>query len=109
LRLAVSARTERASVAVLKGLHGVDVPVATAILTAIDQDRYTVIDVRALESLGVKIPFPTIDDYLEYLLYCKSKAAEWGVSLRTLDRALWQWSKKRSLERQKRSRRNPRR
>ena len=51
LRLAVAAKTERSAVAVLTGLQGVDVPVASAVLTAIDQERYTVIDVRALESL----------------------------------------------------------
>jgi len=41
LSLAVTARTERAAVAVLVGLQGVLVPVASAILTAIDPDRYT--------------------------------------------------------------------
>ena len=51
LRLAAGASTERAAMAVLCGLDGVDVPVASAILTAIDPDRYTVIDFRALESL----------------------------------------------------------
>jgi hypothetical protein len=96
LRLAVMAETERAAVAVLKGLQGVDVPVASAILTAIDQERYTAIDFRALEALGVKIPLPTINDYLEYLAYCREQAREWKVPLRDLDRALWQWSKEQS-------------
>jgi hypothetical protein len=101
LRLAVAARTARAAIAVLTGLYGVEVPVASAVLTAIDQEQYTVIDVRALESLGSKSPDRTVDFYLVYLAYCQSKAKEWGISLRTLDRALWQWSKKKSEEKKK--------
>ena len=52
LDIAVHAKTERTAVAVLIGLRGVNVPVASAILTCIDQQRYTMIDFRALEALG---------------------------------------------------------
>src|SRR5271170_4344977 len=52
LKLALIAKTERSAIAVLKGLNGVDVPVASAILTAINPTKYTVIDFRALEALG---------------------------------------------------------
>jgi hypothetical protein len=93
LRLAVSATTERAAVAVLTGLRGVDVPVASAILAAIDPARFTIIDRRALESLGIERPSPTVDFYLEYLAHCRQLASANGVSLRELDQALWQWSK----------------
>jgi hypothetical protein len=93
LRLAVEAKTERAAVAVLLGLSGVDVPVASAILTAIDQRRYTVIDFRALEALGTDSRNRSVEFYLAYLAACRSLAAEHGVELRVLDRALWQWSK----------------
>jgi hypothetical protein len=95
LRSAVSAKTDRAAVAVLIGLRGVDVPVASAILAAINPDRFTIIDYRALESLGVKRLSPTVDFYLEYLAHCRHLASKHGVSLRDLDRALWQWSKER--------------
>lgn len=95
LRLAVSATTERAAVAVLIGLRGVDVPVASAILAAIDPDRFTIIDYRALESLSVKRPSPSVEFYLEYLAHCRRLASEHVASLRDLDRALWQWSKDR--------------
>jgi len=61
LKVAVKARTERAALAVLCGLGGVEVPVASAILTAIDPERYTIIDYRALESLGVAPSWYTID------------------------------------------------
>ena len=54
LDLAIAARTERAALAVLTGLAGVDVPVASAILTAVDPARFTIIDFRALWSLCVE-------------------------------------------------------
>ena len=65
---------------------------ASAILTAIDASRFTIIDVRALEALGVKKVSPTVEFYLEYLVNCRLLAVECGVDLRTLDRAMWQWS-----------------
>jgi thermostable 8-oxoguanine DNA glycosylase len=93
LRLAGSAKTDRSAVAVLLGLNGVQVPVASAILTALDPERFTIIDFRALEALGTKQGAITIDYYLKYLEYCRSLSKKVGLSLRTLDRALWQWSK----------------
>jgi hypothetical protein len=66
---------------------------ASAILTAIDQDKYTVIDYRALEALGVPDVDPDLNFYVrQYLPECRRLAAEAKVSLRTLDRALWTWS-----------------
>ncbi|HYM13415.1 MAG TPA: hypothetical protein VEU62_21935 [Bryobacterales bacterium] len=94
LRLAVNAETERAALSVLCGLSGVEIPVASAILTAIDPERYTIIDFRALEALGVfKSTWHTVDSYLAYLAACRDLARQNSVSLRDLDRALWQWSK----------------
>lgn len=93
LRLAIDAKTPRSAVAVLCGLRGVDVPVASAILAMINPDKYTVIDFRALETLDVRRSSPTIDDYLDYLAFCQATAATHGVTLRNLDRALWQKSK----------------
>jgi hypothetical protein len=54
LDLAVSARTERAAIAVLTGLSGGEVPVASAVMTAIDPQRFTIRDFRALWSLRVE-------------------------------------------------------
>jgi hypothetical protein len=95
LELAVTAKTDRAAIAVLKGLNGVEVPVASAILTAIKPERFTIIDFRALEALNIKQAYLTIDFYLDYLGECRRLASEHNVPLRTLDRALWQWSKER--------------
>jgi len=84
----------------LTALRGVGVPVASAILTAIFPDRYTVIDFRALEALGHDAA--GIEFYRQYLEFCR-ELAESGIAhlqanrpaptpLRALDRALWQWS-----------------
>jgi hypothetical protein len=88
LQVAVSAKQVRTAVGVLCGLNGVDVPMASAILTALSPEMYTVIDWRALNALGVKKSWLTVDDYLEYLGFCKAKAAELGLSIRDLDQAL---------------------
>jgi hypothetical protein len=92
LRTAVEAKTERTAVSVLSGLYGVEIPVASAVLTAVAPERYTIIDYRALEALGEKRTWHTVDSYLAYLEYCRKLARENGLSLRELDRALWQWS-----------------
>lgn len=73
------------------GLRGVQVPVASAILTAIKPDRFTVIDYKALAALDCPQESPGVGFYLGYLCACRRIAAENNVSLRTLDRALWQW------------------
>jgi hypothetical protein len=93
LRLSAAASTERAAIAVLCGLDGVDVPVASAVMTNIKPDQFTVIDFRALEALGVKTSDRSLCFYLAYLSKCRELARELGMSLRDLDRALWQWSK----------------
>lgn len=95
LRFASDSRTsERSAVDVLDRLHGVGVPMASAILTTMFPEKYTIIDFRALESLGiVKAPTDSADYYLDYLAKCRELACRHNVSLRTLDRALWQWSK----------------
>jgi hypothetical protein len=54
LKLAVAAETPRAAISVLCGLVGVRVPVASALLTAIFPETYTVINKRALHALGVE-------------------------------------------------------
>jgi hypothetical protein len=56
-----NARIERASVAVLCGLSGVGIPVASAILICIDPLRYTILDFRALEAPGITDHCETID------------------------------------------------
>lgn len=100
LRLAVLARTERTAVAVLCGLRGVGLPLASAILTAIKPEQYTVFDIRALRSLGCIRSNGTIDFYLSYLLFCRGLAQDSKVDLRTLDRALfWNGGRRSAMRR----------
>ena len=92
LHLVTVAKTERSAITAPCGLYGVEVPVASAILTAINPERYTVIDFRALEALGTDTTDRTIDFYLFYLAACRDWAIRYGANLRDFDRALWQWS-----------------
>jgi len=94
LRFAADIRTsEKLAVEILDGLHGVGVPVASAILATIHPTKYTIIDFRALDSLGVSKWDGSVSYYLSYLRACSELALKHKVSLRTLDRALWQWSR----------------
>ena len=61
-----------AAVNALLELHGVDLPVASAILAAIYPERYTVLDYRALEALGHARH--DVHFYEEYLAFCKRLA-----------------------------------
>jgi hypothetical protein len=95
LHLASIAKEPRSAIAVLVGLSGVDVPVASAILTAMYPKKYTILDFRALEALGNRTKDRSLRFYLSYLRYCIELARKWGMPLRDLDHALWDWSKHR--------------
>lgn len=101
--LAVAASPEAKledAVTALMSLRGVDLPVASAILTAIFPDRYTVLDALALETLGYARH--DVKFYAEYLEYCRRLAEHGGIQvqqdlpaptpLHNLERALWMWS-----------------
>ena len=96
-RRALADPDEAARMAALLTLSGVGVPTASTLLYFALPARYPILDVRALESLGVKprSQYP-IAFWLGYLEACRALADRCGVSLRTLDMALWQWSKERS-------------
>jgi hypothetical protein len=95
-RASFASTNERFKLEVLTLLNGVRFRMATAILMFCYPNKYTVMDWRAWASLenigilnrGIK---DTYEHYLEYNETCKKLAMEHGVSLRTLDKALWQW------------------
>jgi hypothetical protein len=91
---AFAARDERARMEALLTLDGVGVPTASTLLHVAFPDDYPILDVRALESLGHRgrTTYP-LSFWLGYLDACRRLAAEHAVSLRTLDKALWQYSK----------------
>jgi hypothetical protein len=97
-RRALADPDEGARMEALLSLNGVGVPTASTLLYFAFPVLYPILDVRALEALGVRSrsTYP-ISFWLEYLAACRALAVECGVSIRTLDKALWQWSKERSL------------
>jgi hypothetical protein len=95
LNLALKSNSIRDAVLALTSLHGVGLKMASAILTAIDPDNYTVLDFRALQALGMP-DNSTIDLYVAYVEACRRLAKGCGCSLRNFDRANWQWSKRKS-------------
>jgi hypothetical protein len=94
---ALAASDEAIRFAALLELNGVGAPTASTLLYVAFPDDYPILDVRALESLGVKSrsTYP-VSFWLAYLEACRTLARENGVSLRTLDKALWEHSKERS-------------
>lgn len=95
-RAALASKSERFKIHALRLLDGVDWPTASVILHFCDEEPYPILDVRAVWSLGVTRPlsvsFPVWMKYTEFL---RGMATDAGVSMRTLDKALWQYSKER--------------
>ena len=94
-RIALSARDERIRIGVLLPLRGVGWPVASTLLYFAHRDPYPILDFRALWSLGVDKP-PFVFDFAfwwGYVSACRRIAAQASVTVRELDRALWQFSK----------------
>lgn len=84
-------RTVCVALQALDGFPHVGIPVASAILTAIHPDQFTVIDRQAYKTLKAEFRDPIqIREYLHYLNFCRSRSLSLGVSMRQYDRALWQ-------------------
>jgi hypothetical protein len=96
---AFAAADEKARIGALLELEGVGIPTASTLLYFAYPDDYPILDVRALESLGVKSrsSYP-VSFWLAYLDACRALARANRVALRTLDKALWQRSKELSAE-----------
>ena len=91
---ALSTRDERTRVQVLTILDGVSWPTASVILHLFHRDPYPIMDYRALWSVGSDVPsqygFPF---WWKYVAFCRKVSERCKVDMRTLDRALWQYSK----------------
>jgi hypothetical protein len=94
-RTALSTESEQLRIEVLTLLNGVSWPTASVILHFCHRDSYPILDVRALWSLGVEAGKVTynFDLWREYTLVCRGLAKSTGLSMREVDRALWQYSK----------------
>jgi len=92
--LGFSARTERARIEILTLIDGVRWPTASVILHLFHEDPYPILDFRALWSVGLDVPNTyTFEFWWPYVEYCRKVARRNHVDMRTLDRALWQYSK----------------
>lgn len=94
-RAALASPDEEVKVELLRALRGVEWATASTILHACDARPYPILDVRALWSLGHTGAHVTLDLWLEYVACTRSLATRLGLDMRTLDRALWQYSKER--------------
>jgi hypothetical protein len=95
-RTCAKTKDEQLRIKVLTLLSGVSWPTASVILHFGARDPYPILDVRALWSLGYELP-PEYDFafWWSYVEYTRELATQAGVSMRVLDRALWQHSKER--------------
>ncbi|HZR43662.1 MAG TPA: hypothetical protein VFB12_26340 [Ktedonobacteraceae bacterium] len=92
--LALASDDEYFKIHVLQLMSGVSWPVASTILHFAEPDKYIIMDFRTIWSLGWEHPKQyTFDFWEQYLQETRSLAEKYHVSLRTLDKALWQYSK----------------
>lgn len=88
------ASAEPARMESLRSLAGVDFPTASVLLHLAYPERCPILDKRALHALGVRAPATySFRFWTGYVEEYRRLLAETGVDGRTLDRALWQWSK----------------
>ena len=92
--LAFAAVDERARIEILTILDGVSWPTASVLLHLFHKDKYPILDFRALWSCSLDVPKQySYSFWWPYVEFCREVAERNGVSMRVLDRALWQYSK----------------
>jgi hypothetical protein len=95
-RIALATANEELKIRVLLLLAGVSWPTASVILHFCDRGRYPILDVRALWSVGFRRPPAyTFPFWWEYTCFVRGIGDRTGLPMRTIDRALWQYSKER--------------
>jgi hypothetical protein len=93
-RFAFETDCERARIESLTLLDGVSWPTASVILHLFHRDTYPILDFRALWSVSLAVPVQySFGFWWPYVEFCRDLAASASVDMRTLDRALWQYSK----------------
>ena len=98
-RRALSAKDETARVEALLRLSGIGLPTASVILHFCHRDPYPILDVNALWSLSVDTRRLGMAFWLDYADACRRLARRARCSMRTVDRALWQFAKENAPER----------
>ena len=87
-----AAGSERLRIGALLALRGVQWPMASVILHFAFPDRYPILDVRAMNTVGGSTLY-TFERWLEYLELCRATAKTHDITMRTLDKALWAFDK----------------
>jgi len=87
-----AATSERLRIGALLALRGVQWPMASVILHFAFPDRYPILDVRAMNTVGGSTLY-TFEKWQDYVALCRETAVAHGITLRTLDRALWAFDK----------------
>lgn len=95
-QVSLATKNEKLKIEVLTLLNGVKIRMASAILFFCYPEQYTVMDYRAWDSLKAlnKIDGEIDDTFGGWQMYnetCRKIAKQTGVSLRKLDKALWQY------------------
>jgi len=92
-RLALKTPIERLRIGALMALDGIGLPTASALLHLGHAEPYPIWDRRALWSFGLdKTPPYTFEYWKSYVGECRRLSQTADVDIRTLDRALWQYS-----------------
>jgi hypothetical protein len=93
-KLALSTSDERLRIGIPTLMEGVGLPTASVLLHVAHSEPYPIIDFRALWSMGLDTP-PTYYSFAfwqRYVSHCRELAEAADTDMRTLDRALWQYS-----------------
>lgn len=84
---------EKIKMKILCELEGVNIPMASALLTVVNPEKYAVIDIRCLEALenkGLGIGnTPSLKTWIKYLKIVRNLAKENKVTPREIDMALF--------------------
>jgi len=94
--IALSTKNEKIRIEILNLLEGVSWPTASVLLHFYHKEKYPIIDFRALFSLNCENIKPDEYDFpfwKSYTNYTRSLSDDLNIDMRTLDRALWQYSK----------------
>jgi hypothetical protein len=92
--VALGSRNERTRMEALTLLDGVGWPTASVILHFFHRERYPIVDFRALWSLSLEEPREyKFGFWWNYVSCCRALSDRTGLGMRTLDQALWQYSK----------------
>lgn len=94
-QIALSTPNQQLRIRGLTLIHGVNWPTASVILHFCHVEPYPILDFRTLWSLGAAVPEQyDFNFWHAYTQHCRALATQAGVSIRTLDRALWQYAKR---------------